>query len=199
MKLSEFEKRHGKINDRFKSHFWNGKTAQKYGLSLPYTPDTDLPAHIWHIIKNMSDSVSTYSNMSEHVQNIFNYMASEKRKEVRDLFLNNMDGLYFSDYWGFFRASQNNPDGCTDRTKKDFIKALKCIKRGYKKYRHRNNLPSIDSFIRFWGGAPADRTTKKQALEQAAKKLQNGDKMPRKLKKQVKNQGFFNKLFGHSK
>ena len=49
MKLSEFEKRHGKIDSRFISHYWNSKVASKYGLSGPWTPETDLPAHIWQI------------------------------------------------------------------------------------------------------------------------------------------------------
>ena len=200
MKLSEFEKRHGKISLRFVSHYWNGKVASKYGLADDWTPETDLPAHIWHIVQNMSESILAInrSDMLEYVQNIFNYMASEKRKEVRDLFLRNMDGLYFSDGWGYFDRKQRDPKNYSAEDKKEYVKVLRCIKRGYKKYRYTapyTYYKSIDYYIINWGGRLGD----KKAFEQATAKIQKADKLPRKLKKQAKKQGWFSQWFERAK
>ena len=200
MKLSEFEKRHGKISNRFVSHYWDGKVASKYGLADDWTPERDLPAHNWNIVLNMSESILAInrSNMLEYVQNIFNYMASEKRKEVRDLFLRNMDGLYFSDFWGYFHKKQHDPKDYSAEERKEIVKVLKCIKRGYKKYRYTapyTKYKSIDYYIINWGGRLSD----KKAFEQATAKIQKADKLPRKLKKQAKKQGWFSQWFERAK
>jgi len=200
MKLGEFEKRHGKVGTDFRSHYWQSKVAQKYGLA-DFTKDTDLPAHLWHIMQNMSKSLYSWdkTEMLQHVQDIFKYMSSETRKEVRDLFLVNMDGLYFASYWGFF--NNNDPKGYSERDKKELVKVLKTIKNGYKKYRYTkpgSAYKSIDNYIIRWGGAK-NPVQQKDDFARATAKLKTASKLPRKVKKQVQKAGFFSQLVGRSK
>ena len=200
MKLSEFEKRHGKIGASFASNHWNSRVADKYGITLS-SKDTDLPAHIWHIMQNMA----TYrSHPLQSVQNIFQYLTSEPRKEVRDLFLKNLDGLFFADYWGYF--SRHDPKDYKFEDKKEYIKVLRCIKDGFKKYKYFSDTTRnryIDSLILEWRTPDSkienfkyatSKLNHKSNIKRATEKIQNADKLPRKLKKQVKK-GFFGQLF----
>ena len=201
MKLSEFEKRHGKIDAGFASNHWNRGVAHKYGITLS-SKDTDLPAHIWHIMQNMA----TYRlHPLQSVQNIFQYLTSEPRREVRDLFLKNLDGMLFADYWGYF--SRRDPKDYKFEDKKEYVKVLRCIKDGFKKYKYTSDTTRnryIDSLILKWQ-IPNNKIESfkyairklnhKSNIERATAKIQKADKLPRKLKKQVRK-GFFEQLFG---
>ena len=182
MKKSEFEKRHGKVNPK---HFanWNNTIAKKYGLVTFGKDDDDQPAHIWHILQNLNGAIDL-----ETVQNVFKYLSGESRKEVRDQYLRSLDYVYFADFWG--RFSRMDAKDLSKERKTEIVKIIKTIKRGFQKYKFK---PSSD--MNYWIIKFGGHITQKHDFEEGTKKLQNAEKLPRKLKKQVKK-GFFEQLFG---
>lgn len=150
MKRSVFEKRHGKI-DFAKGANWSKAVAKKYNISLD--SDVDLPAHIWHIMQNMHVALGVGGTIDvKTINNISNYLANEKRKEVRDLFLGNLDYIYFADYWGFF-SQPNNITLLLKYSKQGTLKLLKRIKYLFKQYRYKPVYgKNIDDLIVEFGG-----------------------------------------------
>ena len=192
MLKSEFEKRHGKIQPNF-SHYWNTAIAKKYGVLKTFDSNADQPAHIWHIIQN-----SMPKPTPETVQNVFQYLTSEQRKEVRDLFLQNLDGFYFADYWGYF--SRKDPKDYDEEEKKEFVKILKIIKNGFKKYKYSSGTTRthyIDRLITRYGGYK--NSTAKQDFARGIEKIKTAKKLPRKLKKEAKKPSFWARFGVRSK
>ena len=179
MKKSEFEKRHGRIYMAPVSN-WDGAIAKKYDLNNP----NEQPAHIWYMMQNLTGKLDL-----EIVQNFFKYLSSESRKEVREQYLRCLDYIYFAQGWG--RLARENPESLSKEDQKEVVKLIKCINRGFKKYRFK---PSYARNINYWIIKFGGHIATKQDFETATKKIQNAEKLPRKLKKQVKK-GFFGNLF----
>ena len=172
MKKSVFEKRHGKITFT-KGANWNKSVAEKHNISLD--SDADLPAHIWHIMQNMHGILDANA-----ISNISNYMANENRKEVRDLFLANLDYIYFAHYWGFFSNVR-----VLGSQRQEAVKMLKRIKYLFKQYRYKPVYGTdLDNLIVEFGG----KTPEKQPFA-------NGSKNVRTTLNKKRNSVFKN-LFG---
>ena len=181
MKRSDFEKRYGEINFD-QGGGWNSDIADKYGITMD--GDADLPAHIWHIMQN-SQGVA----ILKYVQNVFKYLSGEPRKEVRDLFLKNLDSLYFASHWGIF----SDEKFLNYKRLNTGVKILRCLKNGFKKYKYKPIYGKhIDDKIAELGG----NVNTSVSFNQGSKKLQHATKLPRKLKKEVKKSGIWEMLIG---
>ena len=193
---SEFEKRHGKIQYSNAVVHWPNETTKKYNMA-----DEDQPAHIWYIVQNMPESHFGRLNL-QSIQTIFKYLAQEPRKPVRDYYLGVLDHRFFSDGWGWFSrhgyglsTSDRNIYQIPEEERNLAVKVLKCLKNGFKKFNFKpkySDAKYINKLITEYGGT----LMTKSDLEQAIQKIKIAEKLPRKLKKQVKK-GFFEKLFAN--
>ena len=139
--------------------------------------------------------------LSKVMPYFFKYLSSEPRKEVRDLFLMNLDCLYFNPTYGCFRQTKEEMYWVTNKAK-----ILKTIKRGFKKYRYSSETTRerlIDRLLDEYDMRKnANAKKKKFELAKAKLKLQTAIKnntLPRKKKKEVKKSGLWDLIRGRSK
>ena len=196
MLKSEFEKRHGRIY-AYKDAIVDGyisPLAKKYDLM-----NDDQPAPVWHVVKNMPDSHFGHLNL-ESIQEIFNHLENIKSKELRNYYLGVLDHRFFSNGWGWFSRGghglSTSPRSISEIPKSEretAVRVLRCLKRGFSKYNYHpihGKKEIIDTLIKRYGGT----TDKLSSLRAAKARVDAASKLPRKLKKRVKN-GFFDKLF----
>jgi len=206
MLKSEFEKRHGKIYG-YRDAIVDGRLTdltEKYDLQ-----NQDQPASIWYVVQNMPGSHFTKLDLKA-VQTIFEHLDNVNPKELRDYYLHTLDHRFFSSGWGWF--SRGGQGGSTfvrpvskfsEDDKKLAVRVLKCLKRGFKKYKYSpvyGNTKLINTLIMDYGGIlgsnVADYQKGQKKIQEA---LLKDAKIPRKLKKEAKKSGLWARFGVHSK
>lgn len=195
MLKSDFEKRHGRIwyRDAIVAGYITELT-KKYDLE-----NLDQPAAVWHVVQNMPDSHFSHLDLGA-IQIIFKYVDDIKPKQLRNYYLGTLDHRFFSHGWGWFSrggrglsTSERSVSEIPEDEKKTAVRVLKCLKLGFSKCGYHaiyGKKSVIDSYIKEYGGKIGDNTA---SLKLAKAKIEQSDKLPRKLKKRVK-QGWLSKL-----